>query len=287
MLATTGAKMQLNERMLLSWIAPRGIVAAATAGVMGPRLVDAGYSAEVLLPLVFAIIFATVFAHGLSINWLAARLGLSSRNRDSVLLVGASPWTVELAQKLKSAEINVLLADASWHSLRPARLAGIPVFYGDILSEFAEESIELAHVQTVLAATANDAYNALVCTTMAPEIGQKKVFQLALGSDAEQDPRAMSRPRRGNSAFDAKYDFDMLWRLYVRGWKIFKTRITDTYSYDDFVADRPEESVEIMVLRDAGEVEFLRSGAENEFKPGDTIVYFGTERELKEAAASD
>jgi hypothetical protein len=79
----------------------------------------------------------------------------------------------------------------------------------------------------------------------------------------------------------------MLWRLYVRGWKIFKTRITDTYSYDDFVADRPEESVEIMVLRDAGEVEFLRSGAENEFKPGDTIVYFGTERELKEAAASD
>jgi NhaP-type Na+/H+ or K+/H+ antiporter len=261
-------------------VASLGIVAAATAGVMGPRLVDAGYSAEVLLPLVFAIIFATVFAHGLSINWLAARLGLASKNRDSVLIVGASPWTVELAQKLKSADINVLLADTTWHSLRPARLAGIPVFYGDILSEFAEESIELAHVQTVLAATANDAYNALVCTTMAPEIGQKKVFQLAMGSDAEEDPRAMSRPRRGNPAFDAKYDFDMLWRLYVRGWKIFKTRISETYGYDDFVADRPEAFLQIMLLREAGEVEFLRSGDENEFLPRgfDRVVRDGTRR---------
>jgi hypothetical protein len=121
---------------------------------------------------------------------------------------------------------------------------------------------------------------------MAPEIGQKKVFQLAMGSDAEEDPRALSRPRRGNPAFDAKYDFDMLWRLYVRGWKIFKTRISETYSYDDFVADRPEESLQIMLLREAGEVEFLRSGDENEFLPGDTIVWFGTER-VGRATAGD
>jgi NhaP-type Na+/H+ or K+/H+ antiporter len=50
MLATVGANMELKERLLLSWIAPRGIVAAATAGLMGPRLVDAGYDAQVLLP---------------------------------------------------------------------------------------------------------------------------------------------------------------------------------------------------------------------------------------------
>jgi NhaP-type Na+/H+ or K+/H+ antiporter len=287
MLATTGAGMQFNERILLSWIAPRGIVAAATAGLMGPRLVDAGYAAEVLLPLVFAIIFATVFAHGLSINWLATRLGLASRHRDSVLIVGASPWTVELAQKLQGTNINVLLADTSWHSLRPARLAGIPVFYGDILSEFADESIELAHVQTVLAATSNDAYNALVCTTMAPEIGQKKVFQLAMGSDAEDDPRALSRPRRGNLAFDTKYDFDMLWRLLVRGWKISGTKISENYRYEDFLADRPDEALEILVLRAGGEVEFLSSPSEPDYKAGDTIVYFGKERAAKEAEIND
>jgi hypothetical protein len=272
---------------LLSWIAPRGIVAAATAGLMGPRLVDAGYAAEVLLPLVFAIIFATVFAHGLSINWLATRLGLASRHRDSVLIVGASPWTVELAQKLQGTNINVLLADTSWHSLRPARLAGIPVFYGDILSEFADESIELAHVQTVLAATSNDAYNALVCTTMAPEIGQKKVFQLAMGSDAEDDPRALSRPRRGNLAFDTKYDFDMLWRLLVRGWKISGTKISENYRYEDFLADRPDEALEVLVLRAGGEVEFLSSPTEPDYKAGDTIVYFGKERAAKEAEIND
>jgi NhaP-type Na+/H+ or K+/H+ antiporter len=287
LLATSGAGMQLNERVLLSWIAPRGIVAAATAGLMGPRMVDAGYAAQVLLPLVFAIIFATVFAHGLSINWLAARLGLGSRHRDSVLIVGASPWTVELAHKLQDAGVNVLLADTSWHSLRPARLAGVPVFYGDILSEFAEESIELSHVQTVLAATANDAYNALVCTTLAPEIGQKKVFQLAMGSDAEDDPRAMSRPRRGNVAFDAKLDFDMLWRLYVRGWNISKTKITENYGYEDFIAERSEDAVEIAILRTGGEVEFQGSNGASEFRPGDTIIYFAKLPDSPEAIKGD
>ncbi|MDZ7642761.1 MAG: sodium:proton antiporter [Woeseiaceae bacterium] len=196
MLATIGAGMNLNERLLLSWIAPRGIVAAATAGLMGPRLVDAGYAAEFLLPLVFAIIFATVFCHGLTINWLSARLGLSSRHRDGVLIVGASPWTVALARVLRDMKVNVLLADTSWHNLREARLDGTPVFYGEILSEFAEESLELAHVRTVLAATRNDAYNALVCTALAPEIGQRNVLQLAMGGgDYEEDPGRHSRDR--------------------------------------------------------------------------------------------
>ncbi|MEO0998775.1 MAG: sodium:proton antiporter, partial [Pseudomonadota bacterium] len=167
MLATIGAEMTLRERLFVSWIAPRGIVAAATAGVLGAGMVAQGYDAEILLPLVFAVIFATVFFHGISLNWLAGRLGLASGERDSVLVVGASPWAIELCNTLAALKLNVILADSSWHNLRAARLAGLNVFYGEILSEFAEESLEISHVRTVLAATSNDAYNSLVCTTIA------------------------------------------------------------------------------------------------------------------------
>ena len=284
MLATIGANMSFRERILVSWIAPRGIVAAATAGILGTDLVNEGYNAEILLPLVFAVIFATVFSHGLSLNWLASRLGLASSQRDSVLLVGASPWTVELGRTLVDLKANVLIADTSWHNLRAARLAGLPVFYGEILSEFAEESVEIAHVRTVLAATSNDAYNSLVCTQIAPEIGQRGVFQLPLGSD-EDDPKIVARTNRGNIAFGTDMVFEKLWRLYVRGWTFSKTKVTENYSYSDFLGDRPQDCIEIATLSEDGNLDFVAAESEREPKVGDTIIYFAPARSSSDGKA--
>lgn len=275
MLATAGSDMKFEDRVLLGWIAPRGIVAAATAGLMGPRMAQAGYDdAVVLLPLVFMVIFASVFLHGSTIGWLARRLGLASKERDSVLIVGASPWSIELGRTLEQLKVKVLLADNSWHNLRPARLAGLSVFYGEILSEFAEESMEISHIQTVLAATSNDAYNALVCTTVAPEIGRDRVFQLPMGAAPEDDPRAVARPRRGDIAFDTEALFEQLWRWHVRGWTFSKTRLTDSYSYSDFLGDRPPEAIEVLLIREGGRVRFR--GVETEVEPqaGDIVVYY-------------
>ncbi|MEO1036680.1 MAG: sodium:proton antiporter [Pseudomonadota bacterium] len=278
LLATIGAEMSFRERLLVAWIAPRGIVAAATAGVLGSGLVAQGFDAEILLPLVFAVIFATVFAHGLSINWLAMRLGLASTQRDSVLVVGASPWSVELGRTLTDLKVNVLIADSSWHNLRAARLAGLPVFYGEILSEFAEESLEISHVRTVLAATSNDAYNSLVCTQIAPEVGQRRVFQLPLGN-ADDDPKSVARTNRGNIAFGRDVVFEKLWRLYVRGWKFYKTRLSESYSYSDFLGERPADSIEIAVLTAEGHFEFLAAMHEREPRAGETLIYFAPGRD--------
>jgi hypothetical protein len=250
---------------------------------MGPRMAAAGYSdATVLLPLVFLVIFASVFLHGSTIGWLARRLGLASKERDSVLLVGASPWSIELGRTLESMKIKVLVADNSWHNLRPARLAGLSVFFGEILSEFAEESVEISHIQTVLAASSNDAYNALVCTTVAPEIGRDKVFQLPMGSSAEDDPRALSRPRRGRIAFDPEAVFEQLWRWHVGGWTFYKTRLTDSYSYSDFLGDCPAQAVKVMIIAEDRKVRFLDAEDQLEPEPGDIIVYYAPKREERE-----
>ena len=76
-LSTIGTGIPWQERALLGWIAPRGIVAAAVAGLFAPRMMESRYAgAEKLLPLVFALIVVTVVLHGLSINWLSRKLGL-------------------------------------------------------------------------------------------------------------------------------------------------------------------------------------------------------------------
>ncbi len=283
MLATARSGMELNDRILLSWIAPRGIVAAATAGLMGQRLQEAGYDgAEKLLPLIFAVIIASVILHGSTIGPLARRLGLASTARDNVLIVGASPWSIELGKTLDFLKVKVLVADASWSNLRQARLAGLPVFHGEVLSEFAEESLEIAHVQAVLAATSNDAYNALVCTTMAPEVGQARVFQLPGDFGQEDDPRGLARERRGNIAFDNDAIYERLWRWHVRGWQFYKTRLTETYGYSDFLGDCPAEAIQILVCNEDGAVKFRTAHQETEPAAGDTIVYYGPERPARD-----
>lgn len=279
MLATMGAGMEIRERMLLSWIAPRGIVAAATAGVMGPALAQHDFAgAESLLPLVFGVIFATVVAHGLSIGWLGRKLGLASPTRDSALIVGASPWTVELGRVLQDLEVKVLIADNSWHKLRPARLAGIKVFYGEILSEFADESVELGHVGAVLAATDNDAYNALVCTALAPDIGRDRVFQLPMGPGEDDDPKGVALGLKGQMAFGEEAEYENLWRLYVDGWIFTRTRLTDSYGYSDFLGDADSRTMQIVRIRPESRAQFVSPQQEVEPEAGDVLVCFGPPR---------
>lgn len=96
-LATLGAPMRRQDKLLLAWIAPRGIVAAAAAGIFGPELVAAGYpDAEKLLPIMFMVIIASVLAHGLTVGPLSLRLGLAAKSENGLLIVGVSPFTIAL-----------------------------------------------------------------------------------------------------------------------------------------------------------------------------------------------
>src|SRR5690606_31013336 len=123
----------------IGWLAPRGIVCAAVAGVMGPLLVEAGFADGIkLLPLAFAVVLITVLAHGFTAKPLATRLGLGVDEEGGLLIVGSNPWTVQLAELLKSRDVPVMMVDHDWYSLRRSRLANLPLYWGEILSEDAE-----------------------------------------------------------------------------------------------------------------------------------------------------
>ncbi|MGH8321034.1 MAG: cation:proton antiporter, partial [Gammaproteobacteria bacterium] len=216
--ATFGAGMHKRERLLLAWIAPRGVVAVATAGVLAPRLRAAGYAdAELLVPLMFVLVFATVLIHGLTLERIARVFGLAAAASNRLLIVGASPWTTEFARILIESGANALVVDNSWHRLSGPRLAGIPVYYGEILSESAEASLELHDVGILLAATDNDAYNALVCTAFAPSMGRGLAFQLPMVAAESGDPKGVNRGMRGRIAFDEEAIYEELWRRLNQG----------------------------------------------------------------------
>ena len=220
LLATARSGLSWPERLLPAWIAPRGIVAAAVAGVAGMRLQQAGYAgAEEVMPAVFALIAATVIVHGFTLRPLARRLGLTLGAAPGVAVIGASAWSTQMAAALHGAGVPVLMVDTYPGALDDARAQGLPVLQAELLSEHGEEELEGRAVDYVIATTPDEVYNGLVCTRLAPEIGRERVFQLASNGGGQDAFRGLSRDWRGKAFGAAAMDNRGFKRRFDRGWR--------------------------------------------------------------------
>ena len=176
--ATAGTDLPRNERLLLAWVAPRGIVAAAVAGAFETKLAEVGHDdARLLVPIVFGVIVGTVVLQGLPLGRIARKLGLSTLDGTGILIVGAPTWALGLAEALQKAGAYVVMSDTRYHRVSRARRSGLPAWFGDVLSEETDYEVPLERISWVFAATDDDAYNALVCHDFARDLGHERVLQ--------------------------------------------------------------------------------------------------------------
>ena len=289
-LATLGAPMRGKDKLLLAWIAPRGIVAAATAGIFGPALVTAGYQdAEALLPIVFLVIIVTVLAHGLSLGPLARKMSLAAEEENGLLIVGASPWTQALAKTLKDLEVDVVVIDGSYQRLKPIRMDGIKVYYGEILSEHAEHELEDEHLSFLLCATDNHYYNALVCKAQGHEFGHHRTFQLAPHQESGQEQKRLALQQRGYFAFEPPTDFQTLQQRLTDGWTVQSTRLSKDFDLDRLksrLGEPGDDWVLLGSLSPQRKLEIYYS--EQGFNPtaGWTLLYFSPQIEKEVDSSS-
>ena len=287
-ISTIGAGLPFKERLLVGWIAPRGIVAVAVSSFFGAALAEAGFAdGEKLIPLAFAMVFATVIAHGFTIGPMAKALGLASKERPGVLIAGASPWSIALAAKLKEMEIPVIVADASWRRLKPARLANVPTYYGEILSEVTEHHIDLNRYGFLLAVSGNEAHNALVSTDLAPEMGRAAIYQVNARGKDEEDRQAMSYTLQGRTFLHSGAPLDELLRRHYSGWVYQKTRLSEEYPPEKYLNDLGKEFEIVLIIRKG---DMLIASQEQPLEPeiGDTVLaYIPKPAEQKPARAKE
>lgn len=165
--STLGTDLSRGERAFVGWMAPRGIVAAATASTFSATLVANGLGgAAKILPATFIVIVATVTLYGLTASGVARHLGVVRPSRSRPLLVGGDPWVVDLALALRSAGLEVLM----WAGLEQQRerigQAGIELAPGELLAAATGEGAELEGITVVLLLTAEDDFNALAATIL-------------------------------------------------------------------------------------------------------------------------
>ena len=291
MISTLWSGISWREAALVSWIAPRGIVAVAVAGLFATELTAIGRpEGAIFVPLAFALVFATVTAAGFTITPLSKMLGLAHGGGTGVLIVGANPWSLGLAEALKGMDINVLVADTNWRRLRGARLGGHATFYGEVLSENADHRLDHSAFNHLIAATPNDAYNALVCVEFAPELGRHRVFQVA-GQDSDDDDDSIAFTSRGRTLSSRTRSFDGLTRDWWNGWRFRSTDISGEYTLKDLLKDRGKDIDLLLVKKPEGGIDFIQPGQQNRVEKG-TVLSFcpARDRRLKargEGTATD
>ena len=170
-LATLRTDIPKRERWFTGWMAPRGIVAAASASTFSAGLVKHGIGgASKILPVTFLVIVATVTLYGLTAAPVARRLGVTRPDRTRPLLVGGEAWVIELACSLRSAGLDVLMWAGFEEQREQIRKAGLELAPGELLAAATGRGAELEGISAVLLLTNEDDFNALASAVLAGSV---------------------------------------------------------------------------------------------------------------------
>lgn len=233
-LSTIGASMSWQERLFVGWIAPRGIVAAAVAGVVGLQLQEAGYpGADLITPAVFALIASTMILHGFSLRPLARALRLTLSDEPALAIMGANAWSTNLARVVHEVGVPVLLVDTYAPALDKAARFGVPVLKAELLSVEGQESLEERPADYLIAATPDAIYNGLVCARMAPDLGRQRVFQVSPGLARLDLYHGLSRDSRGKVLGEPGWNFSLIDSRYAKGWRFSSHVIEESDNEDE------------------------------------------------------
>jgi hypothetical protein len=255
-ISTYFTDLNLKEKLFLSWMAPRGIVAAAVASVFALRLVEAGYEqAERIIDITFLVITGTVAIYGLTAFKVARRLGLAKPNPQGLLIVGAHIWARSIAKFLHENGFQVSLVDSNWANVSAARQEGLQAYYENILLEDISEDIELDGIGKLIALTRNDEVNSLAALHFIEDFGRSQVYQLPkLSKFSAKSEESIPQHLRGRLLFGAEATFSYLDSKFASGASLKKTPLTDEFNYDSFQSLYGEKALPLFLIKESGEL---------------------------------
>ncbi|MFY9253838.1 MAG: sodium:proton antiporter [Fuerstiella sp.] len=244
MVSTIGCGLPMNERLFLSWLAPRGIVAAAVASVFALELGDA----DEFVAAAFLVIVGTVVVYGLTAGWLARKLGLSVANPQGLLIASAHPGARAIAAALMKRDVPVQLVDTNSSNIQAARMEGLPTLFANILSEDLQD-VNLGGLGRFLALTRNNEVNVLAVKRGAELFGKKESYRLSINSTGKSRRDPSAELLDGRVLFAENATYDELDRRFASGEVLKATTMSKEFSYEHFQLKYP--SAMLMFVVDA------------------------------------
>jgi len=169
--STRGSGLTWRETLYLSWLAPRGIVAAAVASLFAVDLAEAHIAGGTeMRAMVFLVIAGTVTLQGLSAGPMAGWLGVRLPARVGFLVLGANALGRLVAARLTRLGVKVLVIDSSAEACAAAREEGLSVIETDALSPAKLVDAGIFSTRYALGITPNEHVNYLFARRIAHDL---------------------------------------------------------------------------------------------------------------------
>ena len=239
--STRNSNLKLNEKLFISWVGPRGIVAAGIASLFGSKLIKQGVEgAEYITPLVFMIVLGTVVLNATTARLFAKMVGVFLKKSDAILFVGASNSVRLIAKFLKEKGKRVILIDSNKNFIQEALNSDLEAFKVDVYDDELANNIELNDVGYLIALTGSDAVNMHALNKFSKNFGEQGSYKLASSKDIIE-----STIKERESFFTPNDDYINLSEAYRENPKINDLHISNQKDYESILALLSEEEKSI------------------------------------------
>ncbi|MEC4090432.1 sodium:proton antiporter [Pseudoalteromonas rubra] len=250
--STFGSDLPLRSRLILAWIAPRGIVAAAVGSVFALSMMQSGYpDANKMVPLIFMVIIVTVILQSLTATPLARLLKVRQPAPNTLLLIGANHVSRAIAKGLTEQNVDVYLSDPAWENCKMARMDGLPCYYGNPQSEHAERYLPLTSLKSVMALSPNRHHNALGVQYFSHLLGEQNVFSLKSSTNHAKANKDSATFLSRQLLFGDEGNYAKLSSMMAKGGKVSATRLSEEFTWSQY-QEVHKEAIPLFIIGEAG-----------------------------------
>ncbi|MBL85472.1 MAG: cell shape-determining protein [Winogradskyella sp.] len=277
-ISAQGSTLRTNEKMFISWVGPRGIVAAGIASLFGSKLRAGGVEgAEYITPLVFMIVLGTVLLNATTARLFARISGVFLSKSEGILIIGASRVSRLVAQYLIDNGRHVVLVDSNQNNVNEAEKMGIEAHTENIYSETLKDNVEFNDIGYLLALTGNADINRYAVEKFGAQFGENGSFRLASKTELENSSISSE-----DGVFTLSDDFNNLMEVTEEYPEIHEKAVKDLDSYHDILEriKSDKDQIPLFLKTSKGEIHIIPSldeDLEKEIDAKSQLVYLGKE----------
>ncbi len=272
LLCTWNSDLNWRQKLFLSWVAPRGIVAASVASFFAISLTQRGINGgDSIKALVFLTIIMTVVCQGLTAGWVAKWLQITSKDVTGAVIVGCNPLSLVIARFFQERGENVVMIDTDPECLVQAEAQNLRVIASSALDAAVLEEAGLGSIGTFLAMTSNGEVNFVLAQRAAEEFKPPRVLAVF-----PRDPQAtISASNKVNQAFIPDLAIKT-WNEYLNDGRVkLGTTTLDDLEFStqcDRIQEKIRTGVLIPLLVERAE-RLQVMPANQDWEIGDRIIY--------------
>ncbi|QAA82277.1 cell shape-determining protein [Aequorivita sp. H23M31] len=272
-ISTMGSSLKTNEKLFISWVGPRGIVAAGISSLFGSKLVSKGViGAEYITPLVFAVVLVTVILNATTARVMAKWMGVFLKKSEGILMVGASKVSRLIATYLQKNGRHVVLVDSNKLNIDRAKELGLEAFTSDIYADDLSDNIELNDVGYLLAMTGNDEINKQAISRFGKFFGENGTFRLITSEEMRHRDDLSIKELFSYTHDYARFtevaqDFPSIQEIPIETHNQFLRVLS--------IIGNNEDAIPLFLKREDGFLELINSPSDLEIEAGSNLVYLG------------